>query len=513
MMINRKGAKQNRDATTLVVVGLMALFGFYGAYHLLCILPENPSLRQFVYFALCLGLVTAVVCGFMVLRRNQRHIERVAAVSVFLLGLLYLFAITPLSVPDESTHYQSAYELSNVFCFQWGGLEYGRASDFDYSGLEKHHNVSSAYSRVVEGIATEAEEDSLVPLPYHALAYPPEYVPQAVGIAIGRLFHANFVRTFFLGRLGNLLFYALCVYLAVRTIPKFKLLFSLIGMLPMALHQAASYSYDGFINGMSLLLIALLLRAIWRSEPFDRVEAAQIIIVGVLLAPGKFVQALFLLLVFLIPKERFLTAKRRVLFIVFALCLPLLLTCLLQLPKLNVSVLQSGERLNWEENSYYTVGFVLHHPVQTFKIFFRTFVFNVAEWFECSIGAYLSGLTLPIQGRTIYAYVLLLLIASWSRGEEFCIIQFRERAVFIGLSLIIVFLTMFYMLLTWTSDTRNMIEGVQGRYFITILPLVFLACNNRYIVVQQSVSRFVLLCAIALNIHVFLQIMTYTVLH
>ena len=518
MIPDSGSVKEERDLVSrlilLFVVGLMLLFGIYGVCHLLYVTSADPSLLPYIRFVLAFGLIAAVICGLAILKRKHWHMERAVAVSVFLLGLLYMFAMTPLSIPDEPHHYQSAYQLSNVFCFQWDRLEYGRASDFDYTGFSGHYNVSSAYRQIADNIRVSEVDDTqqIIPSP-RALSYPVEYLPQAIGISLGRLFRASFIVTFFLGRLFNLLLYVVCVYLAVRTVPKFKLLFGLIGILPMALHQAASYSYDGFINGMSLLLIALMLRAIWRKDPFDKKEAALIIIVGMLVAPAKFVQSLFLLLFFLIPQERFHNKKQRMVFTMLALGLPLLLTCLLQLPSLTATAFQSGEKLNWEGGVNYTTDFIVRNPLRALKIFYRTFFVNAVTWFEGSIGTSLSGLTLPIKSETIYAFVLLLLISSWETDDMHLTIRSREKVWFIGISLLVVFLTMLYLFLTWTTNTRDIVAGVQGRYFITILPLIFLSLNNRTIMARQTVAKPVLFGAAALNIHVILQVLTYTVCH
>ena len=51
-----------------------------------------------------------------------------------------------------------------------------------------------------------------------------------------------------------------------------------------------------------------------------------------------------------------------------------------------------------------------------------------------------------------------------------------------------VMLTMF---LGWISDTRTIIEGIQGRYFIPIFPLLLMSLNNKTIKNDHPVEKYV----------------------
>lgn len=210
-------------------------------------------MRLEVFKTLVLFLLAACFAGtLLIVFIYKLCVEKIFAVLAGGLGFLYLITITPLSVPDEPYHYQSAYWCSNMLLFQWDRAEYGNSADFDYYGFVGHHNASSGYARILEDIRGPFEEgeEILIPAP-RGLGYFVEYLPQAFGIALARITNQNFVRTFLLGRLFNLLFYTGCLYFAVKRIPKFKVTLGLIGIMPMSLHQAASFSCDSFINGTS----------------------------------------------------------------------------------------------------------------------------------------------------------------------------------------------------------------------------------------------------------------------
>ncbi len=64
----------------------------------------------------------------------------------------------------------------------------------------------------------------------------------------------------------------------------------------------------------------------------------------------------------------------------------------------------------------------------------------------------------------------------------------RDRNVFLGIIALIVF-TMPAMLLSWTSAGSDMIMGLQGRYFLPVLPLIFFVFTKFTVRVRTDSSR------------------------
>ena len=79
-------------------------------------------------------------------------------------------------------------------------------------------------------------------------------------------------------------------------------------------------------------------------------------------------------------------------------------------------------------------------------------------------------------------------------GQEMCI---RDR----------IMLSMFTQ---HTSDTRTIIMGVQGRYFIPIFPLLFISLNNQVLVYRKHIENVLLLIAVFLQSVTVLTIINMT---
>ena len=113
------------------------------------------------------------------------------------------------------------------------------------------------------------------------------YLP-ALGITIGRVLHFGSMLTFLLGRFFNLLLYTALVGLAIKVIPKGKMILFMVAMLPMSLQQAASFSYDAMINATSILVLAFTVKILLGDiASMTKLHWALYAISGMLLASTK----------------------------------------------------------------------------------------------------------------------------------------------------------------------------------------------------------------------------------
>ena len=181
-------------------------------------------------------------------------------------GIIRLFIITPFSVWDEYGHYEISYRYSDFLLFKFKSPHLMDKNHADYSNLEIQNNAKSAFLRYKEPFflkETEKVDKERVP----STPNPVQYLPQALGLAIGRLLHFNFMPLFLLGRLFNLAFYIFCIWLAIKTIPFGKLVIFSCGLLPLTLQQAASLSLDAYILAICFVFFAYLIKSMADDEP------------------------------------------------------------------------------------------------------------------------------------------------------------------------------------------------------------------------------------------------------
>lgn len=460
-------------------------------------------------------MLISMVLSIIMVFGKQLPPEKAFAFIAVSLGLIYCFVMTPMSIPDEQTHYQSALKLSNYLCFQWDNPNQAPMEYLDYHDLAGHANVSSGYLRVLNELFSrpDAERLSVAFSPKAIKArvgYPIMLLPQAIGISIGRLFRANFLLTFYFGRILNLLFFVACVYLAIKRTPRFKLLFFMIGIMPMALHQAASFSYDVFINGMALLLFAYILSVVDGAGLIQKKELLPATIIAVLLAPAKVVYAPLMLLFFLIPLKRFPNIKAYwTTIIVIGLC-AFVIVLLFQLRTAFSTIAAANTtELNWEGGINYSIADIFQHPLRIAQVYFGTFRYLYMEWVLQSIGRIMSGMSMIIDDKLIRCYFLLLLLSSCHCDSGFTTTS-RERAIFVIAGLIPIFLLMFIMMICWTSNTHDFIQGIQGRYFIPVVPLFYMAINNKLVRAYRPIEKPIVMMGVIVNMLILQQVLFTT---
>jgi len=461
------------------------------------------------YFILsCFFILVALIIFLIIKRVSIEYLYLAAGMGI---GLFYLFLMTPLSIPDERTHYNSTHMLVNNLLFQENKNIY-KLSNFDYSNLRAHYNVSSAYIRFAkEGIHRINDSKYGIISGSYIKNYFVWYIPQALGVLIARFLSLNFFGVFYLGRLTNLIFYVLCVFLAIKVVNEFKLPFFFIGLLPMTMHQAASFSYDAFINGISMVFIAYFIRILYESNKLETKDITALSITGILLAPAKLVYFPIVLLVFLALPEHFGWKKAKG----YIAAIGIFIIGLVMLLLFNYNELfkttQQSAGLNWERQHNYTFSFILEHPQQTATIFLNTFISSGIWYYRTMIGRYLSGLSLLLPEWYISVFLLILIGSVFYGKKVSWNPKWLHRSIFLLIIFSVILLCMLSMFLFWTSDTRDIIQGVQGRYFIPLIPLGLLIVRNK-LKVDNNIYSFVLIgCIIAMQFFTIKYIFNATI--
>jgi len=467
--------------------------------------------RYFKYFIFCCFFILVILIIFLLVKRVS--IEYLYLVVGMGIGLFYLFIMTPLSIPDEKHHYNSTHMLTNILLFQ-ENKNISKSSNFDYYNLKGHHNVSSAYIRLAkEGIHRIKDSEYKyisIPKPYN-INYFVWYIPQALGVLIARFLSLNFFGVFYLGRLTNLIFYVFCVFCAIKIVNEFKLPFFIISLLPMTIHQAASFSYDAFINGISMIFIAYLISILYENNKLETKDIAVLSITGILLAPAKLVYFPIVSLIFFALPRHFGWKKAKGYIIAVGIFIIGLAMILLFNHNELFKMTQQPVELNWEGQHNYTFSFILEHPLQTVKIFWNTLNVYRTWYYHTMIGRYLSGFTLSLPEWYITVFLLILIGSVFYGKKDSWNPKWVHRGLFLFIFIVVVLLCMLSMFLGWTSDTHDIILGVQGRYFIPLIPLGLLILRNKLKIENKVYSIILIGCVIWMQFLTIKHILNVTI--
>lgn len=473
------------------------------------LVKKEKQLAVFKELVTAVSFIIFILIFFLIFIKKAKP-EYVSFAAVFLLSVIYMFVITPASPPDEPYHVHNSYKLSNIMTFSWDNIDEGDVKTLDRSSWRGHRNSPVGYINIMDNLFQQNKADSeIFAMGSTNNVYLLQYVPQAVGVTIGRLLNLNATAIFYLGRFGNILFFGIIVFFAVKTIPRYKYLLTLISILPMSLHQAASYSYDAYINGMCLLILAYIIKLIFVNEKIKKKEYIILFILFAVLAPAKYLYTVFAVFLFIIPKERYNSNKDY-----WIKTLSIATTAVIVMLLSYVYVMKTTEPSSfWIEGaSKYTMSFVINQPLTTANIFIRTIV-NTWSWYlNTCIGSSLSGLTMNISGWIINAFIVLLALNIFSHENNCDAVPFKVRIICLITSFAIFFGVMFSMFIGWTPDNSNIILGVQGRYYLPIVLPLTIACGNKILVYKRNIEKAVLITAVFLNVCIITEVLNKTIL-
>lgn len=309
---------------------------------------------------------------------------------------------------------------------------------------------------------------------------PIPYIIPTLAVLIGKLMGLSISIIFYIGRLSNLFFYIIIIFLAIKYTPVLKWVFFLLALMPMALYEAASFSSDGFNIAISFLLIAYILKLAF-DEKISKINRNQflfVFILGVMLALSKEVYVLLLILFLIIPKHKFINRnfKYTWFFIIFVFSI---MTALLW----GLVVKGMYVPLNSNINPQEQITYILTHFLSFIWIFLGTISQNLLFYLTTFVGTFGwndIGLDTPLPPFLVYIYLLFVLVIALTDKVKVDI-QLKQKLFSIAIFLV-TFVSIFILeYLTWTTVGNNLIVGVIGRYFIPIAPLLFLAVYNKQI--------------------------------
>lgn len=409
-------------------------------------------------------------------------VEKFFLLVSLVFGLIYVIILPPFQSVDEASHFYRSYEISsNKIVPQKVNSELGDYLPLslislvkDYDFLIKHidKKVTPQYIFETSKIKLNPEKTGYAQFANTAIYSPIAYITQLPGIYIAKFFNANALLFLYAGRLSNLVFFALIIFIAIKIIPVYKLPMALLALMPMTLSLGAALTADVVVIGFNFLWVALLIK-IFYEKKINNAQIAILILIATILALSKD-YVLFIPLIFLLPKSIFKDWSKYLTCILGTLVISTMAFLLWQKVIDSVYV-----NLNGSANACAQIKFILSHPFAYLIILAKTFVVKAARIFITMIGV-LGWQDTRLDFLTYMIYPILIVFAMLSERKpadfEFKTWQIYLIFIDIFISVIIIFTNMYIM---WSAVAYPVILGLNGKYFTPLmLPLLLLFYNK-----------------------------------
>lgn len=456
----------------------------------------------------------AVVAGFMVLtslviflytRRKSVKLETVFLIVCLFLGAVYLVVFPPYSEPDSRAHVATAFYYADIIIGKEPVDEEEnvlvRMEDLEGDGYSEFMGLDN-YNIVKEQLFTKAENLETVSYVRGRLKVPPTaHLPQILGTALGLITGAGATLTLYCGKIFSFTFYITCCYFGIRFIPFGKIVLFYTALLPISLEMATSYSYDSTVIALSVLMTGYLFYLKCEKRKVTVKDIAVWAILTMWLAPCKIIYVFISFLIILVPIEKY---EKKMYFYTA----PVVTAAAGILSLLLSRMTTISDTVTGEMGNYFTISMFFEDISESLLMIGRTIDMYMDEYLKQLFGGTFSWLDITVPWTIVILYIVLLFAVSLSPQYEKKYIGGKDKLVMGAICLFIVGAVAASMLFTWTPKELDTIIGIQGRYFLPVLPLALFICKNRVITVQKSIDGQLVIAMIFMHFITILQLVT-----
>lgn len=427
------------------------------------------------------------------------HLSKIGIEQEFLIiwvsaGLMFLFSATLFNAPDERAHLCRSFDVSYgriVSSMNQDGVIGGELQlppdmgSFDHPFTKNWQSFSDVRSMNIP------EEFVFHSFYNTALYSPASYIPQSLGIWISRHLTDNLAVIIYSGRLFNWIFNTLVLYSAIRIIPAGKEILALIALMPMNIQESVSYSPDGQVVSVTILMVALVLHLRHKQQTeMDLWQYGLLLFLALLISQLKIVYLPFIILYFIIQDARFGSRKKK-LCCIGGIILMAVMSNLIWLKVCSRFLVARGN------DSTAQLIYIISHPLDYLDALARAYFNWSLSWVNHMVGLQLSWLshTTLTVGILVQIYICILVYKFlvykfFINRKKSAVRDTFETAVFCFVIVSVALLIATSEYLYWTDLGSNVVIGILGRYYTPLLlPLFFVLNNYLFFSKEQNVSN------------------------
>lgn len=423
-------------------------------------------------------LLLLLVAMFALLVRRLGSKPEFMFLAVAIPGsFVFCYFMLPNYVPDEIWHIFRVVDVWDSGNSMWAPKE------LDLVRLPTNYQeylaCLQAPGQYAEGFMVDREFAGYSPILY--------LIPGLV-CYVGELASVNVFVLIIIARFVNAAFFVVAGYWIVKLVP-FARPFMMVYLLnPMMFQQECSCSADALTNLLVLLFIAFALHVHVQKAPSRRQWVVLVVLTASIFVAKYAYAPIALILLMFVPR----IAKRRVRVSIYA-CL-----CIAALGAVVFIAL-------YPYNNDTTIGCMISlfkDPIDCIFVYKNAFFDYAGVWIETFAGSALGPFTIGVWRPLVFLYWIVLVCSVLVSSNERFSLNGKGKALFVVVA-VITSVLMISAFRQWSINVYDMydsITGVQGRYFIPILALFFLAAFNheKYVERLRCPAAFACICAFIL---------------
>lgn len=410
-------------------------------------------------------------------------------ISGLIMGILMSIIVPTAQVPDEPAHFEQIVSEWGLSEYYSGYLEY--INNIQAGEMMGHSDVKMDVSKFKKNLNNRFDVNGMLKIHFHFNVSIIKHFPMAIGLIIGILLKLPVYFSVQLAELGAIIFFVVMGRISLKIMPIKRELLCAIMLLPMSLQQCSSINYDAVLLPLCYFLIAFILNLRYREAKVKWKDILGVCVVMFCIMVIKLPYVMLGLLIFTIRKEKYdlkIGSRYELVSLIFKYkFVPVIL-----------SIFMIFFGLYIMRNNYYIKVIIasVKNLKQYLKIFHNTLNTYGDEYKKSFIGKF-GWMDCEVSDTFMNFIFLSLLIFAQKKNENI-----KENSSYLririlsAMSFISIFILVVTVMITWSFTMKginvtenvnsiskglnhlNVIEGVQGRYF---LPVAF--CG--YMVVSQ----------------------------
>lgn len=397
-------------------------------------------------------------------------------------GLKMVFLNPPWHTNDEDRHFYNAYALAQGnFAPEVKDKQIGHyvptnlvASVTIHQGVGYQNGqlMDRENLKKLETQLLQPEKQEFCPN-VSSYIFPLPYVPAAIMIKFGMLIRDNPVWIGWWGRIGSLLAYLLIIFFAIKIIPHFKGLLMAVALSPMALFQGASVTYDTLNLAFIFLLFAFIIKFYFQPEPLRLKHILIYVLIAFLHRCTKDGYFILYFAILCLGFQKF-ASKQLVFYTIVLLVAVTYLPDFFWMKYISSLHLPGAPMQNdFLFNGSLNLRYYLQDPVNLILIVIKNTFAQGKIWFAGIVGRFGYSYTVLPQWLVFIHVLVYALAVIYEKPIDIICSKFKYKLLVVSL---LNFIAIIFGILIYVSPVgADLIYGLQGRYFLPIIPFLFLS--------------------------------------
>ena len=420
-----------------------------------------------IVMGILISVITLLISAKIYTQKEIKE-EKLFLYIVPIIMILFLVGIPSWKNSDEPMHWYRIYDITqgNFYTKTIDGLAVGilPIEIVNYHNYDSELDIKySSFSELYKNKISKDGEKYIIELSTTAVYHPIQYMPQVIGTFIADIFTDRPFIMMYATRIANMIFSLIILYFSIKIIPFGKKIMLLLTCIPVAASGFASMSPDAMTISMSYLFISYVLKIFNDKDNKIRwQEKIALVLMEIVVA-----------LILILPKEKYHSRKEQI------------ATCAIIIGAAIIT------NLLWLEfSSHYLVEYksgssivqlnkLLTHPLQYLQNLIYTINYCARVYLEQLFGVGV-GADLHISLYTTLPVIIFIMyiFLSITDKEIKNKLNTYQKVIISLIFLAITGLIFTSLYIQWTPVNFKIIAGVQGRYFLPILPLLSLLIGS-----------------------------------